>query len=368
MTISPTPAGYADLTTRDGIQTGVTTDSSHLNIRPAAAVLAQAVTTAIVISALSDDMFWLCAVEEGAVWPVGDLTGSRDRIAARLAEILQDVPDAAVHDHTGMFHSQASARTFADLVTDSYETGTTVQPLSASTSPRRKIGIVAAAAAILIVGYFGRTYLWQPESPSVVRPDPAEQAAAALDREREAVREALSRNAGVVLAQFVDLIYDRPLRAAGWQLVSYEWTVDGELTARWQRRHGNIETMDEYLSGSLWTFDEPTGEIVETIPFETPPIDAATPLSDLLDTGPGRYEFLDQLSAFEGLWSLAAANPAGLHVDVTRSLLTGSSKRLANALEVALVFHGAPIRITKLEATLTRGSGWKLAGEFYENS
>lgn len=362
----PTPLGYADLPTRDGAQTGLTTETSHLHLKPAAAMLAQAVATAIVITKLADNVFWLCAVEEGAVWPTGDLTGSRDKIAARLAEILQDDPDATVYDHTSTFHVTASVETFDDLLANSSPTETMISPLSSTRLPRKNIAIGTAVAILLAVGYFGWEH-WQPDPSSAVQSDPAAQAAAALERERENVRANLSRDPGVLLAQFVDIIYDRPLHAAGWQLVRYEWRVDGALTARWQRRHGNLESLSDYLSTRTWTLEEPTGEIIETIPFETPLIVDETQLADMLDDGPGRHDFLDHLARFEGLWSLAAARPAGTHINTSMSTLTGSSRRLGSALSVAKTFLGTPVRITKLTATLEKGSSWKVEAEFYEN-
>ena len=90
-TIRPIPLGYAELETPAGTQTGATADPTDIGLESSAAWLALAQSSAVLIEKLDSDQYWLCAVEDGAVFPAGDIIGDKDLIASRLDEIRLDI-------------------------------------------------------------------------------------------------------------------------------------------------------------------------------------------------------------------------------------------------------------------------------------
>ena len=111
LAIKPPPVGYTEIDTRDGIQTGMVYDQAQVGLVSAAAVIAKHLSTAVLIELLPDDKYWLCAVESGAVWPAGDMVGTKDQIQVRLDEVLQDMDISdGLYDATNQYDLENSRK------------------------------------------------------------------------------------------------------------------------------------------------------------------------------------------------------------------------------------------------------------------
>ena len=99
--MKPPPVGFVQLETAGGTQLGATTDKEDIGLQSAAAWLAQAQLSAVLVERLTVDLYWLCAIEDGAVFPAGDMVGGKDLIAARLDEIRTDIAGSGIriYDH-----------------------------------------------------------------------------------------------------------------------------------------------------------------------------------------------------------------------------------------------------------------------------
>ena len=88
-----------------GTQLGATIDHDDIGLPSAAAWLAQAQHSAVLVERLPENLYWLCAIEDGAVFPAGDMVGGKDLIAARLDEIRTDIAGSGIlmYDKTGSF-------------------------------------------------------------------------------------------------------------------------------------------------------------------------------------------------------------------------------------------------------------------------
>ena len=73
--IRPQPTCYTEIQLPSGIQVAVTPDPKTAGHISAAAWLAAAQKSAVLVEEIGDDEYWLCTVEDGIVFPAGDISG-----------------------------------------------------------------------------------------------------------------------------------------------------------------------------------------------------------------------------------------------------------------------------------------------------
>ena len=361
----PPPDGYTEIDTRDGIQTGMVYDQAQVGLVSAAAVIAKHLSTAVLIELLPDDKYWLCAVESGAVWPAGDMVGTKDQIQVRLDEVLQDMDISdGIYDATNQYDLENSERIgFEDLITEPEETIPIILPL------RKKSIIKPAMAAIALTALIGAGYIsWPYLTPTPEEPILAQITQKKTDqisREHSTITESLAHDPAVVLVQVVDIIYGRPIRSAGWRQSSYEWTPE-QMLAVWKREHGNYASIAAYLGDGNWTVDETTGEIIEILDYTLPASKSATSLEEILQKS-NRHNLLDSLARLEGAWTIAPSTTVGKYFQVNRSNLTASRLRLSSALRAAPTLRLYPIRINSIRVSIEHPLELQIVGEYYED-
>ena len=366
LAIKPPPVGYTEIDTRDGIQTGMVYDQAQVGLVSAAAVIAKHLLTAVLIEHLPDDKYWLCAVESGAVWPAGDMVGTKDQIQVRLDEVLQDMDiEDCIYDATNQYDLDNSERIgFEDLITEPDSYANPIQALR-----RRSISKPAMAAmvltALIAAGYFTWPYVSPPPAEPVIS-NTTHKKTDQISRERSAIAESLSIDPAVVLVQVVDIIYDRPIRAAGWRQSSYEWSPE-QMVAIWKRGPGNLASIAAHLGDGNWTIDESTGEITERLDYTLPVSKSTASLEERLQKT-NRHSLLDSLARLEGVWTIEPSSSVGKVYQVNRSSLSASRLRLSSALRAAPTLRQYPIRINSISVSINRVVELKIEGEYYENN
>ena len=372
LTEKPTPAGYAALETPAGTQPGVTTFASDIGLPTAAGWLAAAQTSAVLIEPLEENLIWLCIIEQGAVFPSGDLIGNRDVIETRLEELLYDISDSDMpfYDNAGMFKDRfdAQALSFSDLVA-----GTESTQASACHPVRKrslKKTLVSSTAVVVLVcfAYGGWTiYKSQGDAGSAQQAHSTESRLAEQRNDEIAeLRDSLSQDAGALIAFFADRVYDRPLRAGGWRTVSYQWR-DDKVKVIWERDVGNIASIAEHLKDRTWSMDESSGIVTEEFDFPAPRLQQQ-PIELTLPGAESRYGFLDILAVTPGLWTLGASTDTGTHFKARKSKLQGASVHLASAIAAATYLRHQPVRINSLKAQVDKRLSWTIEGEYYEKA
>ena len=366
LAFKPPPVGYTEIDTRDGIQTtGMVYDQAQVGLVSAAAVIAKHLSTAVLIELLPDDKYWLCAVESGAVWPAGDMVGTKDQIQVRLDEVLQDMDISdGIYDATNQYELENSERIgFEDLIAEPEPYAATIQPL------RKKSIIKPAMAAMALTALIGGGYIsWPYLTPRTEEPIIAQITQKKTDqisRERSALAESLSVDPAVVLVQVVDVIYARPIRYAGWRQSSYEWTPE-KMLAVWKREHGNYASIAAHLGDGNWTLNESTGEIIERLDHTLPASKSETSLEERLQKS-NRHNLLDSLARLEGAWTIDPSTTVGKYFQVNRSTITASRLRLSSALRAAPTLRLYPIRINSIRVSIEHPLELQIVGEYYEN-
>lgn len=233
---------------------------------------------------------------------------------------------------------------------------------------RKPVISLAAAAALAACGF--SAWLWHQQSQeaavAVSYEDAAQRKELARQQEMTELENRLAQDSSALLKKFVDVVFERPIRSAGWQVSSYEWN-SGIVTAVWTRRHGNISDLATHLSDGEWVFDESTGKIFEQIQLPAPQKERRS-AQEWLEEAAARYLFLDILSLTPGTWTLAKPASAGKHYRFSKSELSGSSRNLSGAILAADYIQGQPIHITRIVADLNGWFTWNLEGEFYEHN
>ena len=367
------PAGYAELTSRIGLQLGATHDADDIGLASAAALFAQSQPLAILVERIEPNLFWLCVTEEGSIFPAGDLVGNRDLISARLAEVIADFSGREVHifdRHQDFFDEKESiARDFSELTSEILASEENqCRPIQAR-SYKKPLVALAACALLALVGY--GTWSLLPllgEDQEALRAQRLEaQKAARLQQERQAVIDALTQNTPFLLASFGDLIVSRPLRLGGWRLRKYEWK-DGQVIATWQREHGRIADLLEQLGHNQFEFDEKTGDVLERLELPTELDAQPAELEPQLGRTSERHLMFDRLAAMPGTWSMAPATVTGTEYPVRTSQIHGSSNRLSQLFQTAALLQRSPLTVSALTSELPPKLKWKLTATYYEFS
>ncbi len=369
--LKPTPVGYASIATRDGLQLGATHHQNEIGCFSAAAWLAAAKSSAILIEMLDDDLYWLCAVEQGSVFPSGDIVGNYHQIEARLEELVMDTAgsDIVYFDNTQQFSSitDAAKAGFADLVNE-------IEPDSRGLckpvkSKNLKVPLFTLAASLfLMVGGFGvwkvyESHIASKESVNTVNIEL--ERANARQREKAELELKLTQDPGALLSLFIDEVYNRPIRAGGWQAVTHEWSPDGAKTL-WQRSHGKISDLVSELRTSDWNFDESTGMVTEQFELIMPSTELL-PTEDRLGGVNERIEFIDLLAETPGRWTLGPSTTTGKLFQARKSSIQGSNTTMTTAIHVAHWLRNYPVLLTKIKTDLIEPIQWQIEGDYYEN-
>ena len=367
--MKPPPVGFFQLETAGGPQLGATTDRDDIGLQSGAAWLAQAQLSAVLVERLGDNLYWLCAIEDGAVFPAGDMVGGPDLIAARLDEIRTDIAgrDICMYDKTGSFGlTDAEPLDFSDLAAG-FEADADIlcQPVR-SRSLKKPLAILATVLLITAGGYGARSLYPSsmdaaPESDQDVQ---AQRQNRQLNDEKRLLRQELEQNAPALLATLADTISGRPLRAAGWRATRYEWSGN-RVTATWRREAGSMAGIAEHLRGAQFSLDEKTGQVVEQFEFPAPLLSDAAPLADRLGGLQERMTLIDLMAYLPGKWSLQPAQAAGKHYPFRRSTFSGEAETLHTAIEIARVLRSLPIRIRTVTIRLANAHVWNIEGEYY---
>ncbi len=369
--LKPAPSGYALIATRDGLQTGITYNSEEINCQSAAAWLAAALPSAIVIEQIDTNSYWLCAVEHGAIFPSGDVVGDRDQIATRLDELQMDAAGTEIpcYDSTGDFESLSHAvkASFLEIVGDSDPDSRGIcKSLSARRIKHPKLALAASfsiALAVLGGWHAYQLYMAQAKQAEVANaPGPD----SAFVQEKLQVETDLSQNASALLNRFLKSVYRRPVRAGGWRVVSHEWNADKVETV-WARNHGDISDLAGHLQTRAWRLDESSGTVTETFGLPAPASEVA-PAETRLGGLTERHDFLDTLASIPGRWTLEQARTTGRKFHVNKSVLHGSSNSLKAAIAAAERFGNRPVTLTRIRVDLSDAVSWSLQGEYYEST
>lgn len=370
--LRPVPAGFVEIDTRDGVQTGMSYDESQTGLPSAAAVLAQQGATLVLIEPLDENLYWLCALESGAIWPAGDLTGTYNQVRARLEEIMQDMEQPAVYDPDRSFDIDSSDPVGFDDLVDDLPDGLQINPLRRRSIPkpvRWGIGAAAMVAAVYVAWHNFYADRPVPQQPSA---ELAQQSAEAeRQKEYDRFEQTLQQDTVRLMAGFVETAVARPLRSGGWQQTQYEWAINppalaGTLTAVWSNERGTIGSLIETLPPGSWTLNESSGQIIETIEFAAPRRSARADLEQLLERS-DPLDFLDQITSLSGRWVINPPALAGTHYKLQRSSLTASGLRVATLANSVAALADEPFRITRLKWTLAREFEIALEGEYYES-
>ena len=366
--IKPTPTCYANIEFPWGTQIAVSTETGAVDHLPAAAWLAAAQKTAILVEELGNKEYWLCAVEDGIVFPAGDIVGDFDRITARITELRGDLAGAqiACYDKLGSFElPNPQPLDFSDLTSGTQpDDAWIVKPLRAR-KDRKFLYAAAATGLCLVAGYSA----WHLHTRSLDQVTPIDTASvdrqrALLEHEKSILETALTQNPGSIVDELSRQISVRPYRAAGWRNTSVEWQSK-QITAKWERDHGTYEALAEYLENREFTLDEKTGTVSERFELEAPPPSEIN-LESYMDAAPTRYAILDALATLPGKWTLAPATEIGTQYRARKSLLTGTATGFSSARAAAEFFYTHPVNVRTISVDLTSRARWRFEGDAYE--
>lgn len=362
--------GYAQVDTSAGYQLGATANQQEIGLESAAALLAHAQQSIVLIEYLGNDQYWLCSIEDRAIFPVGDLVGNRDMISQRLNEIRSDIAgtEIRVFDKSGSFEiDNALRQDFAQLV----ENVTPGSDITCKSIQKQKINKPALGAVIatgLICAIAGTGCYFNRINSLEERQRLHEQAAQRnYEQELLALQISLNQNSPALLAIFADTIFDRPLRVAGWRTHSYEWQ-DNQVSVIWHREHGDISGISEHLGNRLFEVTEGAGSVTEKFDLPASFRSENDNIEDLLGDGPDRMALLDSLVAIPGNWSLKAGQQIGKQFPVTRSQLRGSGSQLNQMISSAIKLKNQPVHLTHFKVTLGDSFRWELEGYYYANA
>ena len=367
--MKPPPVGFVQLETTGGLQLGATTDQEDIGLKSAAAWLAQAQLSAVLVERLTENLYWLCATEDGAIFPAGDMVGGKDLIAARLDEIRTDIAGSGIcmYDKTGSFGLiDAEPLDFSDLAAGFDADADILCQPTRSRNLKKPLAILATVLLITASGYGARSlYLSYMDASLESDQDvQAQRQTRRLNDERKLLHQELEQNAPALLATLADTISGRPLRAAGWRATQYEWSGN-QVTATWRREHGSMAGITEHLGSAQFSLDEKTGQVVEQFEFPAPLLSDAAPLEDRLGGLQERMTLIDLMANLPGKWSLQLAKAAGKHYPIRRSTFSGSGETLHTAVEIARVLRSLPIRIKTVTISLAKPHVWNIEGDYY---
>ena len=134
-------------------------DKEDIGLQSAAAWLAQAQLSAVLVESLPENLYWLCAIEDGAVFPAGDMVGGKDLIAARLDEIRTDIAGSGIrmYDKTGSFGLiDAEPLDFSDLAAGFDAAADILCQPARTRSLKKPLAILATVLLITASGYGAR--------------------------------------------------------------------------------------------------------------------------------------------------------------------------------------------------------------------
>ena len=368
----PTPVAYATIVTRDGLQPGVTSHTDEIDKTSAAAWLATAKPSVILVEKIEDEKYWLCAIEDGAVFPVGDIVGNKDVVGNRLAELQIDTEgsDIPYVDTQSEFDISNSITTsFKELVDGTNPPEESIcRPLRTRENRKYLLG-ATTASAIAIVGYGGWLLYdnYWGKSQNQVHLNQADSTTIKRTEEQSTIQNELSQDSGALIVFFIDLISDRPLHAAGWKSVSYRWSK-GEIEAKWSRVNGNLASISNYLGETNWEFDESSGIVTERINFPAPKHNKSIDLDSLLGGIHSRYRFLDLLAKSPGTWSIGSPKKQGKFYPVKLSTLASSGKGLSSVHSAVGMLRENPVHLSEFTVNLDKNIHWNLVGSYYEKS
>ena len=367
--MKPPPVGFAQLESAGGLQLGATTDQEDIGLESAAAWLAQAQQSAVLVERLSEKLWWLCATEDGAVFPAGDMVGEKDLIAARLDEIRTDIAGTSIciYDKSGSFGlADAEPLDFSDLVAG-YDADSDIICQPTRTRNLKKPLAILAAVLMISASVYGARSLYLSYMDATLESGQdvqAQRQAKSLNDAKNLLQRELEQNAPALLATLVDTISGRPLRAAGWRAAEYEWSGN-EVTATWRREHGSVAGIADHLRDAQFSLDEKTGQVVERFQFPAPVLTDAPPLDNRLGGLSERMTLIDILAYLPGQWSLQPATTSGKLYPVRRSAFSGEAETLHAAIEIARVLRSLPIRIKTVTISLESSHVWNIEGYYY---
>ncbi len=362
--IGDRPACYAEIILPGTMQVAVTSAPEAAGHLSGAAWLAAAQKSVVLVEQIGENEFWLAAVEDGAVFPAGDVVGGRNLISARLKELTIDLAGSRIsyYDKSRMFElAESSPLDFSDLISGTEaDAGWMVRPIRRSAI--RTVAIPFAGALCLVAGFAA----WHLRPAAPPAPDPAGTASqnVQLEREKTQLSQTLSQPAGRLVDSLIREIAARPGRAAGWRNVSAKW-ADGRVTTEWHRTHGSYQALFSHLDGRQFWIDENTGAVTESYPLSAP-ADFDDNLAQRLATAPERYALLDALADLPGQWTLAPSQRTGNAYHVRKSRLTGSVTGFAAASATAHFFDNHPVNLRLISIELIPRPNWRFEGDFYE--
>ena len=367
--LKPPPVGFVQLDTAGGTQLGATIDQDAIGLPSAAAWLALAQSSAVLIEKLDSDQYWLCAIEDGSVFPAGDMVAGKDLIAARLDEIRTDIAGSGIlmYDKTGSFGLiDAEPLDFSDLAVGFDAAGDIICQPARRRSLKKPLAVLATVLLLAASGYGARDlYLsYMDASLESGQDAQAQRRAKSLNDEKNLLRRELEQNAPALLATLADTISSRPLRAAGWRAAQYEWSGN-QVTATWRREHGSMAGIAEHLHSAQYSLDEKTGQVVEQFEFPAPVLPDTASLEDRLGGLQERMTLIDLMAYLPGKWSLQLATTAGKHYPIRRSTFSGEAETLHAAVEIARVLRSLPIRIRTVTISLENPLSWNIEGDYY---
>ncbi len=370
MSLPLNPVGYAELETSVGYQLGATPDHNDVGLISAGALLAQAQRSAVLVQQLDEDRFWLCTVEDGAVFPAGDLVGNREFIAERLREIRSDIAgkNIPLFDKSASFAIEdALPSDFDDLVNGVKPTSDiSCKPITSKKV--NKTGLIAISIGLITCLSIGTwQYFSYMEKAQAQHMQNQQATQNAHNQKRLALQRSLNQNSSALLATIADKIFDRPLRAAGWRVHSYEWQNDVILVT-WHRNHGSISDIKKYLAEGEYQFFEDATSLVEKIEFPATVRAQADDVETRLANASDRLQLLDTLSALPGQWSLKPARPIGDDYPVTRAQLSGNSNQLHEMIATAVSLKDLPLKVSRITVRLGDSFQWELEGDYFAKS
>lgn len=363
-------AGYAEIETTSGLQLGATEEIDDLGLPSAAAVLAQAQESVVLIERLANDLYWLCTIEEGSVFPAGDLVGSKQLIEERLNEIRSDIAGKNIRlcDKFRDFHiDEAQTLEFSELVDDfTPPASLKCRPIQRRTLSKPVAGIVSVVLlACSVIGAWQYIDSINNEDEENLRRQLAHQQA--LEKEKRALERTLQQNSSALLATFADIVFDRPLRAGGWRTHSYEWQ-NNVISVSWQREHGDIQSIASYLGASEFEFSENAKSLIEKVPFDASVRTDSRNYENRLESYSSRLNLLDQFERMPGKWSLMPAEVFETNLPVVRSQLTAGSSQLSQMIATAISLRDLPLHISRIKVTLNNSFNWELEAEYFAHA
>ncbi len=368
--LRPQPTCFTEIELPWTTQIAVTADSDAVGHASAAAWLASAQQSAVLVERIADNEFWLCVVEDGVVFPAGDIVGDHDRISARIAELKADLASSRIsyYDRHGRFElPDPLPLEFSDLTSgtepqDAWTVRSIRQPRTGK--PWIPLAVVATAVA---VGYGAwHWYTLSLESQPAVEVTAAERRQRLLEHEKTMLAQTLSQNSAQLVTALADEISTRPHRAAGWRNTAVEWEHDIVKT-RWHRAHGSYSALAAHLGDRQFSLDAKTGVVTEEFQFSAPD-NGSLDIDQALSAATDRYALLDALASLPGTWTLSESSRFGTEYSVNQSALTGTAPGFAAAEAVARFFSTSPVHIRSISIKLETRPLWRFEGDFYELS